>query len=165
MSHVLGRPPYKRYPIHLFIDECQYFVSPTMSEILGESRKFGLYITVATQRIERLNSDLQDAILGNVGNIWVGNSRHTTAEKLSRETDIDAEKIRKLQNLQFFQVATSEPTKRQHLRYIGNRYCMSPKLWQNILKQQSQKYYRKSSTPESPSSTPGASASWNPDFF
>ena len=77
LSHILGRHPYKRHPIHLFVDECQYFVSPTIADILGESRKFGLYATLATQRIERLDADLQDAITCNSSKIKVYGTRYS----------------------------------------------------------------------------------------
>lgn len=162
LSHVLGRTPYKRHPIHLFVDECQYFVSPTIADILGESRKFGLYATLATQRVERLDPDLQDAILGNVGTIWVGASRHTTAEKLAKETDLTSEQIRTLPNLSFFRVAGDRPATRQRLPFIGRRYAMTDKDWARILRQQAKRYYRKAS--EQPAPDPQTKATWDPYF-
>lgn len=163
LSHVLGRTPYKRQPIHLFVDECQYFVSPTIADILGESRKFGLYATLATQRVERLDPELQDAILGNVGTLWVGASRHTTAEKLAKETDLKAEQIRTLRNLSFFKVAGDKPAVHQRLSFIGNRYAMPSKVWAKVTRQQAKKYYRKPSI-ERPAD-PNASTSWAPYFL
>ncbi len=165
LSHVLGRPASKRHPIHLFIDECQYFVSPTISEILGESRKFGLYATLATQRTEALDSQLQDAILGNVGSIWIGASRHITAEKLSRETNINSDKIRKLPNLHFFHSTSSRPVSRHNIRYIGNRFGMKQSHWLEVLKQQSKLYYRVQSPEQTPQATRIAKPNWHPDFF
>lgn len=165
LSHVLGRTPYKRHPIHLFVDECQFFVSPTIADILGESRKFGLYATLATQRVERLDSDLQDAILGNVGTIWVGASRHITAQKLAMETDLSANQIRTLPNLSFYRVADDKPAVRQRLRFLGRKYAMNPKAWGKVTRQQSKLYYRKP-TPHNVSSEenkPGSS--WAPYFL
>ena len=165
LSHVLGRPASRRHPIHLFIDECQYFVSPTISEILGESRKFGLYATLATQRTEALDSQLQDAVLGNVGNIWIGASRHITAEKLSRETNISADKIRKLPNLHFFQSTSNRPVSRHNIRYVGNRFGMKQSHWVEILRQQSKLYYRVQSPEQTPQVSRVAKPNWHPDFF
>lgn len=163
LSHVLGRTPDKRQPIHLFVDECQYFVSPTVADILGESRKFGLYATLATQRVERLNPDLQDAILGNVGTIWVGASRHITAEKLAKEIDLKAEQIRTLPNLSFFRVADGKPAVRQRLRFLGRKFAMSPKAWGKVTRQQAKKYYR---TPTSENAAdPKSQSSWAPYFL
>ena len=165
LSHVLGRPAKDRHPIHLHVDECQYFVSPTISEILGESRKFGLYATLATQRTEALDSQLQDAILGNVGNIWVGASRHITAEKLSRETNISSDKIRNLPNLQFFHSAASKQVTRHSIRYIGIRFGMKQGQWNDLLKRQSRRYYRVQSPELSPQPARNSKPNWNPDFF
>ena len=163
LSHVLGRTPYKRQPIHLFVDECQYFVSPTIADILGESRKFGLYATLATQRVERLDPDLQDAILGNVGTIWVGASRHTTAEKLAKETDLSAEQTRTLPNLSFYRVAGEKPATRQRLRFLGRRYVMNPIAWTKVTRQQVKQYYRKPSAEGA--ANPKAQSSWAPYFL
>ena len=163
LSHVLGRTPYKRQPIHLFVDECQYFVSPTIEDILGESRKFGLYATLATQRVERLDPDLQDAILGNVGTMWVGASRHTTADKLAKETDLKSEQIRALPNLTFYQIASNHPAKRQQLSFLGNRYAMSAKDWAKVTRQQAKQYYRQPTDPKTVE--PKAPESWAPYFL
>ncbi len=165
LSHVLGRTPYKRQPIHLFVDECQYFVSPTIADILGESRKFGLYATLATQRVERLDPDLQDAILGNVGTIWVGASRHTTAEKLAKETDLGTAQIRTLPNLSFFRVVGDKPTVRQRLRFIGRRFAMTPKEWGKVTRQQVKDYYRKPSPQSDSEQKLHSETDWTPYFF
>lgn len=163
LSHVLGRTPYKRQPIHLFVDECQYFVSPTIADILGESRKFGLYATLATQRIERLDPDLQDAILGNVGTLWVGASRHHTADKLAKETELTAEQIRHLPNLSFFRVAGDQLPVRQRLPFIGRRYAMRDRDWARVIRQQAKRYYRRPSTTST--GDPQTKATWEPIFF
>ena len=36
-----------RVPVHLFIDEFQNYIAPSIAEILSESRKFGLHLTIA----------------------------------------------------------------------------------------------------------------------
>lgn len=163
LSHVLGRTPYKRQSIHLFVDECQYFVSPTIADILGESRKFGLYATLATQRIERLDTDLQDAILGNVGTVWVGGSRHITAAKLAKETDLSAEQIRTLPNLSFFRVSGDKPAVRQRLRFIGRKFAMTPSAWAKVTRQQARQYYCKPAA-KNVADAQGAD-SWAPYFL
>ena len=162
-SHVLGRAPYHRRPIHLFADECQYFISDTIADILGESRKFGLYLTLATQRIERLEPALQDAILGNVGSLWIGASRHHTADKLAKETELTSEQIRQLPNLSFYEVAGDQPARRKRLPFIGRRYAMRPKDWARQERWQAQRYYRQ----PDPTKTvdPKGTANWAPYFF
>lgn len=161
-SHVIGRPSSKRRPIHVFIDECQYFVCPTVSDILGEARKFGLYLTLATQRVERLSPALQDAILGNVGTLWIGGSRHVTAEKMAKETDVSADQIRLLRRLEFFHVTDSGPTRRQRVVFLGDRHAMKKRQWGQVLKHQAKRFYRAISAQTSPSTQAAAPRSWEP---
>lgn len=44
----------KEIPHYLMIDECQLFLSPDIARILDESRKFGLYLTLAHQHLGHL---------------------------------------------------------------------------------------------------------------
>lgn len=140
-SHVLGRPASKRHPIHLLVDEAQVFCSPAIAEILGWNRKFGLYATLATQRLDGLDIALQDAILGNVGNIWVGGSRSTTAECIARDTDIAADTIRRLPNLEFVHAVNGRTPRSHRLRYLGQRYAKRPAQWTEVKAQQAAAYY------------------------
>jgi hypothetical protein len=166
LSHVLGRPRNQRAPIHMFVDECQYFVSSTIADILGESRKFGLYLTLSTQRTEALDGPLQDAILGNVGNLWIGGSRHVTADKLAKETGIKFDQIRKLANLQFLHVAADRPPVFHRLRYLGYRYAITPRAWKDAVVKQVQRYYRRADSTTHPSHKISAKPpSWKPDLL
>jgi len=167
-SHALGRPPNRRFPIHLLADEAQYFVGSTITEILGESRKFGLYLTLATQRTEALSSDLQDAILGNVGNLWIGSSRHQTAEKLAKETGIASERLRNLPNLNFLHVVAGKEPVRHKLRYLGRRFCMSRADWRKIMTEQIKRYYPAAKTAPVKNIKPDTSQqknTWEPEFL
>jgi len=66
-------PEAQRTPCHLYIDEFQNFVSDGVASMLSEARKFALHLTLANQTLQQLNAhygkqNIQDAILGNVGN-------------------------------------------------------------------------------------------------
>ena len=59
---------------HVYIDEFQNFMTDTMSEILGEARKFGLALTLANQHMAQLHdhtskNNIMSAVLGNVSNL------------------------------------------------------------------------------------------------
>jgi hypothetical protein len=55
-------------PCHFFIDECQNYITPTIQEILEESRKFGLFLTLAQQNAGAgMDDRLFKSILGNTG--------------------------------------------------------------------------------------------------
>lgn len=76
-SAAMGRslqPESERTPCHLYVDEFQNFVSAGMADMLSESRKFGLQLTLANQTLQQLsdqrgNNGLLDSVLGNVGNL------------------------------------------------------------------------------------------------
>lgn len=53
-------PERDRMPTHVFIDECQNFLSPTVQTILSENRKFALHLTLAQQTFLQ---DIHDSYL------------------------------------------------------------------------------------------------------
>jgi len=56
-------------PYRLYIDEFQNFGTSIISTILSESRKRGLFLTLAHQFISQLDEEIQDAVLGNCSTI------------------------------------------------------------------------------------------------
>lgn len=59
----------KRYPFHLYIDEMHSFLTLSFSDILSESRKYGLTLFLTHQYIDQLHEKIRNAILGNVGTL------------------------------------------------------------------------------------------------
>lgn len=59
----------KRKPFYLYVDEFQQFASPTFSTLVSESRKFGLFLTLAEQTSAYQNEKESNILLANVGNI------------------------------------------------------------------------------------------------
>ena len=69
-----GMKPVCRNPFHLYVDEFQNFTNDTVAHMLSESRKYGLYLTLANQNLSQLQANagrqnILDAVLGNVGNL------------------------------------------------------------------------------------------------
>lgn len=141
-NYAMSRPKTKRRPIHLFADECQYFVSSKIEEILGESRKFGLYLTLATQRTEQVGSALLDAIFGNVGCYLIGRNKNKTAKKMAEEHPISADDIRELKKLEFFQIQSERQAIKTKIRIVGNKHALAKTQWETLKATQSQIYYR-----------------------
>ncbi|HPO11018.1 MAG TPA: type IV secretion system DNA-binding domain-containing protein [bacterium] len=67
------QPEAERQPFFLYIDECQNFLTPTITTILAEARKYGLGLILANQFIAQLvkgnDTTIKDAIFGNAGTI------------------------------------------------------------------------------------------------
>jgi hypothetical protein len=70
------RPAHERPPVNVYIDEFQNFVSGNLASMLSEARKFGLRMVLANQTLAQLEAKqggarLTDAVLGNVGNLFL----------------------------------------------------------------------------------------------
>ena len=142
ISYAIRRKKGQRRPIHLFADECQYFVSPSISEIMGETRKFGLYATLATQRTDQITAPVLDAILGNVGCYMVGRNKAKTAEKMGKELQISPDEIRSLNGLEFFQVELDRPLIKNRISVIGHKFALRGEAWRDVLFNQGKLYYK-----------------------
>jgi len=146
-------------PVHVFADECQYFVNPTVKEILGENRKHGLHLTLATQRTDQMaevgSAKLVDAVIGNVGVFITGRGGGNTPEKLSPEIKMKPEEIRDLKPLNFLYTekasAVPRPTIQTAIPYIGRQYRMSADDWGLTISDQIKRHYRPLNAPNKPS--------------
>ncbi len=83
-----------RRPFYLYIDECHSFITNSISDILAESRKYGLGLFLANQYVEQLKDEIRSAIFGNVGTLICFRVGATDAEYLAKEfepvfTEID----------------------------------------------------------------------------
>lgn len=58
-----------RKPFYLYVDEFQNFVSPLFIQILSESRKYKLFLTMAEQSTSQQDRELTENILDNAGTI------------------------------------------------------------------------------------------------
>ncbi|MEI6399973.1 MAG: type IV secretion system DNA-binding domain-containing protein [bacterium] len=57
----------KAAPFYFYVDEFQNFANEAFAQILSESRKYKLALTVANQYVAQMTEEVRDAILGNVG--------------------------------------------------------------------------------------------------
>jgi len=155
-------PKNPKTPIQFFADECQYFVSNTTEEILGESRKYGLYLTLATQRTDQVGAKILDAIMGNVGLFLVGKNRGKTVTKMSGEINVEGDDIRGLPTGNFFVGQTGRISVCTKLPFIGTNFSMSAQDWRIVQTRQIKQYYtpaEKPSVRKTGNTKPKASAS------
>jgi len=62
-------PESGRRPFYLYVDEVHNFLTHSFADILSESRKFGLNLTIGHQYVSQLPEEVRKAIFGNVGTI------------------------------------------------------------------------------------------------
>jgi hypothetical protein len=112
-ASALGRatlPPPRRHRFHLYVDEFQNFVTPSMARLLPEARKFGLCLTLANQNLAQLHGGsrpgggLLESVLGNVGNLILFRLGVFDAEQLApyAKPQLSAQDLQRLPNFHAF---------------------------------------------------------------
>ncbi|MFC3053278.1 type IV secretory system conjugative DNA transfer family protein [Kordiimonas pumila] len=93
-------PEETRRPFHLFIDEFQNFSTKSVANAASELRKQRLSLTVASQYLEGIDTDIRNAILGNAGTLISFRVGAKDAPYLAREfyPDITQEDLLNLPN-------------------------------------------------------------------
>lgn len=93
-----------RIPVHLIVDECHNFISESMEELLAESRKYKLYLTLAQQISGyKMNSNLKRVVLGNTRIKMAGyNDDEGTVKAMSNALEVDASDLSSLNVGEFF---------------------------------------------------------------
>ncbi len=78
-------PESERVPFYLYVDEFQNFATDAFANILSESRKFKLSVTLANQYVSQLSDVIRKAVLGNVGSLISFRIGPEDAQSLERE--------------------------------------------------------------------------------
>lgn len=136
-----------RVPIHVFVDECHNFVSPTFKEILTEARKFGLHLTLAQQFAGQGMDDaeLKKAVLGNTGVKIAGfNNEAATQRVMAREMQLAEDDLIALEKHRFFVKTTDKPAFKLYPpgNLLGNRNAVNGETWRRVVADQLGRFYR-----------------------
>jgi type IV secretory pathway TraG/TraD family ATPase VirD4 len=78
-------PEQRRKLFYLYVDEIHNFLTLSFSDILSETRKYGLNLILSHQYIEQLDERIRAAIFGNVGTIISFRVGAEDADILARE--------------------------------------------------------------------------------
>jgi hypothetical protein len=75
----------RREPFYLYLDEFQNYTTDNIKDILSESRKYALSLTLANQYLDQLSADLRSAVLNTAGTlicfrVGYGDSYHLVKE-------------------------------------------------------------------------------------
>jgi energy-coupling factor transporter ATP-binding protein EcfA2 len=152
-------PERRRVPVHLFIDEFQNYVSPSVETILVESRKFGLHMTLAQQFLgQGMDTVFRKAVLGNTEVKIVGKNSRDTLVPMSKEIGIDEEFLYRLSQGRFYvKCAEHHPFKLHVPAFIADRHLAMPfEQWQTVVERQIEQYYRSTKTTEAADTEPEA---------
>jgi hypothetical protein len=75
----------KRIPFYLYLDEFQNYTTDNIIDILAESRKYNLSMTLAHQYLDQLSNSISNAVLNTAGTITVFRVGHKDANRLAKE--------------------------------------------------------------------------------
>jgi hypothetical protein len=135
----------ERVPVHMFIDEFQNYVSESMKEVLAESRKYGLHLTLAQQYVgQEMDTAFKDAILTNTQIKMTGLGSNKTVSPIAKEMGLDESEILRLGVGSFFVKVGNRPTYRMYAPtfLLGNRNAMTWEEWHGVREHQLAEYYR-----------------------
>jgi len=135
-----------RVNTYCYIDEFHNFITPTIEEILTESRKYGLYLTLAHQTVGQIKSPtLRDIILSNTNIKIIGKSNNKTLEALNKALNTNLEDAEKLNTGEFYlSVGNNTIIKVKNTDELlkDDRYYIKDYDWENIKNEQLKKFYR-----------------------
>jgi len=86
---------------HLYLDEFQNYLTPTIEKILTESRNYYFYVTFAHQSIIQLDKKMAGMVLSNTNIKIIGNNAYDDIKKMSKEIQVDVEQLENLKQGEF----------------------------------------------------------------
>jgi len=130
-------------PTHIYLDEFQNYLTPTIEEVLSESRNYKFYVTFAHQSFVHLSRKIQGIVLSNSNIKIVGQCSYDDAKKMSKEIKADLETIQALEQGEFiFKVGSKSPAQwRNTDRFINDNTPYHTKQRTKHMKYQFKKYY------------------------
>lgn len=92
----------KRVPTFLFIDEFQNYVTPSISTILTETRKFGLSLIASNQTLTDIPTNIRANILNNTEVKIIGRNGVDTLQPLARNINLKLDKLLEMPKYHFY---------------------------------------------------------------
>jgi len=107
-------PEEQRRPFYLYVDEFQNFATTLFTQILSESRKYGLYITMAEQSTSQQEPEIVQNILANTGTMICFRTANPADEALllHQFTGVTHSEIPNLSAFNFIMRIAAEETQR-----------------------------------------------------
>lgn len=136
----------KIYDTHLYLDEFQHFVSPSITTMLTQSRKKKCYTTLAHQTISgQLSKKMQDIVASCTHYKLAGQNSYENHKIMSNALQVEIDTLQNLENGCFISKVGANPYMeiKYSDKFIGNNASVvDDKEWDKYLKYQIEKYYR-----------------------
>lgn len=130
-------------PTHIYLDEFQNYLTPTIEEILSESRNYKFYVTFAHQSFVQLSKKMQGIVLSNSNIKIVGQCSYENGKKMAKEMKADFEMIETLDQGEFvFKVGAKDVFKSKNTdKFIKDKTPYHNKRRTRHMKHQLKNYY------------------------
>jgi len=139
-------PEAERIPCSLIVDECQNFVTKSMTDILNEARKYRFFITLAQLVAGQfMPIELRDSLLQNTNLQVVGGTTRSGAKRNADLVGVETSDIETLETGEFYTKpnrslpAVKFKTRTELLKYKNS---VTKEIWNLTRFQQIEKYYR-----------------------
>jgi chromosomal replication initiation ATPase DnaA len=141
-------PAEQRPHTHIFIDECQRYISPSIETLLTESRKYKFFLTLANQYYgQKMGTEIKNAITNNTAIKIAGKNGDKNATTHHKETGADINELKNLKVGEFHikeDVNDSVKIKAPDT-LIGDKNAMNPQQWKITKQTMIKKYYHEMS--------------------
>lgn len=135
----------KRVPVHVFIDECQNYITPSVGVILREARKYRVHLTLAQQVLgDGMDTQTIRVILSNTAVKMTGKNARHTLDTIAKETGASLEELEALRVGEFhIKSGDRRSVKiRMPAHLIRHKGAMKPEEWDMIREAQIARHYR-----------------------
>jgi DNA helicase HerA-like ATPase len=134
-----------RVPTYCHIDEFHNFITSTIEEILTESRKYALYMTLINQSVSQIkNTALRDIILSNTNVKLIGKNSNKTLDAMNNTLNTKLEDVEQLATGEFYlSIGNGDIVKIKNSdALLNDNVNISPSEWSNLKHYQLKHYYR-----------------------
>jgi hypothetical protein len=138
-------PEGERVPVHVFIDECQNYLSDSVEVILKEARKYGVHLTLAQQILgDGMTPSLLKAILGNTDVRITGKNALHTLKEIADETGAELAELQALSTGYFHIKSGSRKgvVVRMPSHRVKDKGAVAPEVWERVRDDQLARFYR-----------------------
>jgi len=133
-----------RVHTHLYIDEAHNFISPAISAILKETRKFKLFLTFSNQVISDIkDKSLKEILLASNVKI-IGNNANQTLEAMNKTLQENIKDLNSLKSGEFYLKVANNPLIKINntTKLLGYKKAISDEKWQEYKQYQLHTYFR-----------------------
>jgi hypothetical protein len=134
-----------RVPTYCYIDEFHNFITSTIEEILTESRKYALYMTLINQSVSQIkNVALRDIVLSNTNVKLIGKNSNKTLDAMNNTLNTKLEDVEKLATGEFYlSIGNGDVVKVKNSdELLDGNVNISPSEWCELKHYQLEHYYR-----------------------